>query len=108
MSKTTSITKTTDTAVPDLERDVPPSHASDHLEHILLAYGDRQAPGKGHVRWKPLGRHHGELGTHEARDAGHGSAALRIWHQEHAAANIVRLRHLATLPASTNRGQWVR
>ena len=46
MSKTTSITKTTDTAVPDLERDVPPSHASDHLEQILLAYGDRQAPGK--------------------------------------------------------------
>jgi len=105
MSKTTSITKTTDTAVPDLERDVPPSHAVDHLEQILLAYGDRQAPGKGHVWWKPLGRHQAELGTHEASDAGHCSAGLRIGHQEHPVANIFRLRHLATLPASTNRGQ---
>ena len=31
------IAKTTDTAVPDLKRDVPPSHAIDHLEQILLA-----------------------------------------------------------------------
>jgi hypothetical protein len=96
------ITKTTDTAVPDLERDVPPSHAIDYVQEILLADSDRQAAGKGQVWWEPVGRHQAELGTHEASDAGHCSAGLRIWRQEHAVANIVGLRHLATLPASTN------
>jgi hypothetical protein len=35
----------------------------DRLQEVILGYGDRQAPGKGHLWGKPLGRTQAELGT---------------------------------------------